>query len=61
MSRGMLAKPAVLAALVFVMAFSLYGVTTSPFLFGYEGENAAVAEGLVRTGDRLTTPALRAL
>jgi hypothetical protein len=47
----MLAKPAVLAALVFVMAFSLYGVTTSPFLFGYEGENAAVAEGLVRTGD----------
>ena len=51
MSREMLARPTVLASLVFVMAFGLYGATTSVFLFGYESENAAVAEGLVRIGE----------
>jgi hypothetical protein len=32
------------------MAFGLYGFTTSSRYYGYEGENAALAEGLVETG-----------
>lgn len=39
------------AALVFVAAFALYTTTQGPRLLGYEPETAAVAEGLVRTGD----------
>ena len=37
------------AALVFIAAFALYAGTTGDLL-GYEGESAAVAEGVARTG-----------
>lgn len=46
----MLARPWVLAALVFTMAFGLFGFTTSSRYYGYESETVAVTEGLVKTG-----------
>jgi Dolichyl-phosphate-mannose-protein mannosyltransferase len=48
--RRALTRPWLLAGLVFVMAFGLYGFTVSTRDYGYEGENAALAEGLLRTG-----------
>jgi len=45
-----LARPWVLAALVFTMAFGLFGFTTSSRYYGYESETVAVTEGLVKTG-----------
>jgi hypothetical protein len=46
----------VLALLVFVAAFSLYALSTSQNLEGYEPETAAVTEGFVKTGDFVLIP-----
>lgn len=45
-----------LALLVFVAAFSLYALSTSQNLEGYEPETAAVTEGFVKTGDFVLIP-----
>jgi hypothetical protein len=50
------ASPWVLALLVFVAAFSLYALSTSQNLEGYEPETAAVTEGFVKTGDFVLIP-----
>jgi hypothetical protein len=45
-----LGRPWIVAALVFLMAFGLYGFTATTRFYGYEGETTALAEGLVKTG-----------
>jgi hypothetical protein len=50
------ADPWVLALLVFVAAFSLYALSTSQNLEGYEPETAAITEGFVKTGDFVLIP-----
>lgn len=55
-NRWIPSRPLVLAFLVFVAAFSLYGLTTSQSLEGYEPETAAVTEGFVQTGDFVILP-----